>query len=510
MARRKLAWLLFASGLGQLLGRLLFGLPEGSPATRVLLDAIRVDFLPAAALLMLLCMTRRPAVGGVRLAARTLSATLVALACLGAAALAAIGFQLARGHAELQPALYAHGLLFNLGWPLLHLAALAACLHAAAGAWPAMLGASALFVGARLAFEHPLLRFGAPVGPWSNMNGYGPFLAEHVAAGFFWTAVGALLLIAAHVLRPPRGRIRERCTRQVGAAAWTAFVLAAAFAAWLVNHQPPGAVAARAAADAPQPTYARFDLQVELFPEARELTCRGVAIVVNPHAVAIPSIRFAFPQPMALVSLSLTGAQEAQGERSATYRLNRPLEPAETLRIEFQLDWRREDLPRERRGAGVLANGTFVTIGQIVPAVGPREDAAPALLRVRIGTALDQTAVAPGALTRRWKENLRSYFEYEAEGVFALDAPVFSGRYAMTRRGEDPEIYAHPPHLERLAAIAQRRSGKAATRWVEVPDYHPIFARPWPLRDAHAVAAHPARAGLLPVSERLLTTSMDQ
>ena len=507
--QRKLFWVVLALGLANLLAGLMLATAGRVPATRIVLDAIQAEFLAVAGILTLYCSALSPVRGSWRLAAQVAAQASLALGTLGAAGLLGLAFQLASGYDDPQLARYASGLYFNLGWPLLHLLAMAIFLYAATGIHWATLAAGGIFIFTRLAFEHPLLRFGAPISPWSDLNGHGPFLAEHLVAGAFWTAFSVLLLLVAHVVRRPRRAARLRLTRNVLANAWAACVACGVAGLWLFLHASDVVVVPHEGPTiAPQPTYSRLDLAVEIFPEERSLTSRGAAIVVNRHDVAIPRLQFTVPYPMAVRALSLTGELEQGGERHLVYRLNRPLAPKETLRVEFDLGWQPEALPRARRGTGVLANGTLVHIADILPAIGDH-DAGGVVFRARIGTALDQIALAPGVLARRWQEEgRRSYFEYHAERV-SLQAPIVSGRYAVARderAGVPVEIYHHPasaPNFEQLLGEAGAYDSAGwPLRVVQVPDYRRRPARTWLLGGTTlATREHDLVDGVLPYSE---------
>ena len=513
--RRKWLWALLVLGLGNLLARLMFGMTDVVPTTRMVLDVVRAEFLPVAAFLVLYGRAVAPVRGGWLLAAQMAAGALCIVGTLTAAGLLAVAYQLGCGHDDLQLTLYASGLYFNLGWPLLHLLALATCLRTVISAWSATVTAASIYLFARLVFEQPLLRFGAPVSPWSDMNGYGPFLAEHLAAGLFWTACSVLLIVAAHVFRRPRRVLRRRLTAHVISTAWAAIVAGAVTGLWLLlNMHPVVATEQAAIGSAPQPTYSRLDLAVDIFPDEHRLTSRGTAIVVNRHDVAIPRIHFMVPHPLSVEALSLTGQLEQRGARFLVYRLNRPLEPQETLRVEFDLSWMPEALPRARLGTGVLANGTFVHTADIVPIIGRHDAAAALVLHTRIGTALDQIAIAPGVLVRRWQEEGRSYFEYHAKQANAVLAPILSGRYAIAKdtwQHTPIEIYHHPahaPNLDRLATAATAQianrmdSADAPLRVVEVPDYRWFVDRSWLLGDSEpAATAHAIVDGVLCYSE---------
>ena len=119
-----------------------------------------------------------------------------------------------------------------------------------------------------------------------------------------------------------------------------------------------------------------------------------------------------------------------------------------------------------------------------MPALGKGEPTEAALLHIRIGTTLDQVAVAPGQLARTWKQEGRRYFQYSTQHPVPLAASIHSGRYEVFRMpcgGAEVEAYIHPPHraaAPRLLAAAHealqcaRDADQPGTvRIVETPDY---------------------------------------
>ena len=123
------------------------------------------------------------------LVAKTAAIALVGGVMLTAAEIVAVIGQLWHGTIPDVPLLVA-GIYANLGWSTLHLAMLAVAMRAILGhRWLSVATIVVLWTGTNLAFEHPLLRIGAPISPAPGMNGFGPFLVPQVAGGIYWTGV---------------------------------------------------------------------------------------------------------------------------------------------------------------------------------------------------------------------------------------------------------------------------------------------------------------------------------
>ncbi len=524
---------LLTLGLANLAVGLIVGLWDVVPTTRIVLDVVDANFGLAAAAIAIICAAHGvPARRGVRLASRVTAVALATFASLTVAGVLAIAFQLARGQTHLQLPLYAHGLYFNLGWQVLHLAALTVAVQALVGSsstrgrWFAVMATVFLWLASNLAFEHPLLRFGAPNGPWSDLVGYGPYLAWQIAAGVYWSAFCVLLLVIAHVVSRKGKPLRSRLTANGLATAWSAVVVAFVTGGWIVvNAGPDAGEKTRVPAEQAslvQPEYSRLDLRVDIFPEERGVLSSGTAIVVNRHEVDIPTIHFTIPSALDVGSISLTGELAERGPRYRRYRLNRPLEPGETLLVEFRASLIAGGRPRPDRPPRLSANGTFLYTTDLMPLVGDVPSATNLVaFRARISTTLDQIAVAPGELTRNWREEGRAYFEYQSERPIPLLASIHAGRYAVAHaqwRGVAIEAYYHPGHRAAVPMLLDAAKHEllrhapaefSRFRVVEVPDFEPFVRRTQilafgPIPSAAKAVAHRHRlspTGVLPYSE---------
>ena len=468
---------LCALGVGFVLGNV------PAPTTRFALEAVEVCFGLFAGLAIIVgSAVLRPVRSGHRVAARFVALALLGMAFWSVAGLAAMAWQLLNGPVP-GLARFAVGLYVNLGWNTLHLAALAVLLQAATrNRWLGGAATIVLYAILNLAFEHPLLRFGAPVLVWSDMNGYGQAQTWQLVAGLHWTAICALLLVAAHLVAAPRTSLRRRFSAQARTVAWAATVAVVGIATWTLQNAPPSIDEIRG--DDPAPTYSRLDLTIDVFPADIDLTISGKAVVVNRHAASIPDILLALPEPLVFTDLSLTGDLLESGRNWRRYRLNRPLEPKETLRFDFSAHWPAPPLPNLNSERELHANGASLRIAGLVPALGEGEPTDSAILHLRIGTTLDQVAAAPGQLARTWKQEGRLYFQYSTQHPIPLAATIHSGRYEVFRTpcgGAEVEAYTYPPHraaAPRLLAAAHEALQCArdpdqpgTVRIVETPDY---------------------------------------
>ena len=523
-------WALLAAGLVNLIGGLALGLHGFIPATRIVLDFVTANFAPAVWCMVIYASSELPREAGRDVRALTAAFGALIVATLLAwllAALVAIGYQRVRGSVDLELSLYVARLVLDLGWNAAHLAALALFGQAVIGRkWLAMLATVAAYAGTNLYFDHDLLRFGAPLGEWSDMSGYGHSLARDIALGLYWTGFCTVLMVIAHLRTATSfAGLRRVLTPAVVALGWGATVVWLVTGSWVFMNADP--VETEDIVREPvliQPVYSRLDLQIDLQPADRRLRSRGTAIVVNRADIAIADVHFLVPAGLVVNALSLTGEPLAAdlSSRVRSFRLNRPLAPRETLKVAFDLQ-SPVGIPARR----VLANGTFLTTADVVPTIGLHtadvffRAAPPVAFRSRLGTSLDQIAIAPGGLLREWKENGARFFEYQTAQPITPAASFHSGRYAVAHadhNGMPIEVFHHAAHahaVPAMVATASRQLEKLARlgpypherfRVVEVPDYRARVRPPGFLAfswRAPTLRQHDqgALAGVLPYSE---------
>jgi ABC-2 type transport system permease protein len=376
-------------------------------------------------------------------------------------------------------------------------------------------------ISSMFGIEHDLLIYGAgPEWSYTEMRGFGPFLAPWFWFKLYWAAWALLLAVVARLLWV-RGRetglgvrlrlARRRFTRPTawtGAAAVGLILTLGGFIFYNTNvlneYLDASDIVERRAeyerrygryAGIPQPQLTATNLHVEIYPERRAVDIRGTYHLVNRSSAAIDSVHVATVSDVETKAVAfdrtvaLMLADEELGHR--IYALERPLQPGDSLRLDFQVHVEPHGFRESGVDASVVANGTFFTNGWL-PAIGYQESREitsasdrrehglaprpliPSLYDVEarknrgegiafeavVGTHENQTAVAPGALRRIWTEGGRRYFHYSTDDPIGSEWAFFSANYAVHEaRWNDPagagqdvsiRIFHHPGHTAHL------------------------------------------------------------
>ncbi|MFN7387506.1 MAG: M1 family aminopeptidase [Lysobacteraceae bacterium] len=416
-----------------------------------------------------------------------------------AGVLAGMGFQLMRGYTHIEPGVYAASLaIAALPFVLMGLLGVAVQVfthNKFAGYLAVILVYVSQIVLGVVDIDHNLVQFtGAPIAPYSDMNGFGHYLTGWAWFSVYWLlfVVALLLLAAAFWVRGTAPSARERRRQAVarlrgplGAALGVAVAAWAGVGGWVfwntnvVNDYMSGDTALDLQAryekeyaqyaGLPQPRITAIDTDVDIRPETRSLVIRGTYRLVNRHATPIEAFHIQTPSNVELASIEfapneLERFDEALGYR--IYRLREPMAPGAEMTLRFEVRAAERGFGNNVLQTQVVGNGTFFNSsvlpsfgygsgGQIVDRNERRErglgevprmakledDAARANsfisddadwidFRTKVCTAPDQIALAPGYLVTETEENGRRCFAY------AMDRPMLPFAAWLSARWE--------------------------------------------------------------------------
>lgn len=344
-----------------------------------------------------------PAPSGVYFGAKLTALLLMIVVFLSAGVLALAAFQLSRGYDDLEPGVYARGVLLAAVYPVL-MTVLAFFLHAVAMNRIAGYGLVILFVISwdlleELGFEHHLYRFASlPPAPWSDFNGYGPFLEAFGWFGLYWS-------LAATVLAGVTALFWKRGTDEAWRSRWTALrsrlhgpvraviVLGAggfaAVGSWIyyntnvLNDYVPSSVESdrRARYEGEYRRYRGIDLprivsvraDVDIFPDRKSVEIHGTYLLRNRSARSLRDVHVSIPERVQVKRIALPAADvlledDELGYR--IYRLREPVAPGETIEMRFDVSRAQRGFVNHGTEVAVVANGTYFTKRDVFPVIG--------------------------------------------------------------------------------------------------------------------------------------------
>jgi hypothetical protein len=334
-----------------------------------------------------------------------------------------------------------------------------------------------------LDFDHNLVSFGgAPMTPYSDMNGYGHFIAGWAWFSGYWTlfTLAALLVAAAFWVRGTPDELRTRVRLAKSRLAGRSGLLLAglvvaslATGAWILynttvlNPYRASDTALDLRADyektwrkiegLAQPRIIATDNEVQIYPDERRVTIDGHYRMRNKTAQAIPELVVYLDPDIREVEFSVPGAtlkqhDEAHGMR--VYAFATPLAPGAEFDFGYVIDLASAGFTNSGTPGRVHHNGTFFDNLGYFPAFGyqrereiqdrnerrdrelgdPRrmpkletatrtetylsDDSDWIDFKSTVCTSPDQIAMAPGYLQREWTDAGRRCFRYE------MDAPI--------------------------------------------------------------------------------------
>jgi ABC-type transport system involved in multi-copper enzyme maturation permease subunit len=301
-------------------------------------------------------------------------------------------YQLWRGYHHLEPTLYLSNIALA-GLSFLLLGALALFLQVIAN--NKFLGylliviyfVSRIALG-QLHFDHHLYNYGsAPGTPYSDMNGYGHFLAAHLWFSAYWACFAIALLVVAALYWArgtaqgwkERGRIARARLRVPARALLAASLLGfIALGGWIyyntnvINRYIPGDLAKQQKADyekqyrqykdLPQPKITDVKADVDIYPHQHRVDVRGHYVIANKTGKPISDLHMRLPTEMKLVSVQFAPHDVVSDDRVqgyTIYHLAQPMAPGATMNFDFTLQFWSRGFRNSPSDTHVVDNGTF-------------------------------------------------------------------------------------------------------------------------------------------------------
>jgi hypothetical protein len=254
-----------------------------------------------------------------------------------------------------------------------------------------------------LGLEHRLYNYPTtPPARYSDMNGYGHFVAPIFWFDLYWAALAVLLALAANLFWvrgvdeswPWRARLaRMRITpaiRVSAAAAAFAFVAIGAYIFYNTNRLNPyrtgferNELQARyekqykRLKDTTQPRVTGITVSVDLFPSERRVSFRGTYDLENKTEAPCDSVAINLPSEAVIGKLDLSLANQRVIDDKTIgfylFELSQPLRPGEKARLNFELAYEHPGFSNGDSRTDVVYNGSFVN-SHLLPSLGYIEE----------------------------------------------------------------------------------------------------------------------------------------
>ncbi len=341
------------------------------------------------------------------LVAKSLALVGVVLAFLATGIVAAIAIQLFKGGAPVEPLVYAKGVLLA-GVPYILMGLIAVVLQVVTNnkfigyllmillmVWQVVAGVMHL--------DHNLYNFGGlPRTPYSDMNGFGHFIAGWSWFALYWAlfTLAALIVAQAFWVRGLssewRSRVREAGRRLRGPAGAALAMCLLAFAGvggWIFHNT--NTLARYEAGDvgmdkqaAYEKTYRKYkDLPhakitdvraaVDIYPAERRVMIKGSYVLENKTSQPLDTLRLQV-NPDVITTLSGLPAHKVElDDKTAGFRilkLDQALAPGARMPLDFSVDVRRPGFTNGGTPDTINLNGTFFNNRSFFPLVGYQKD----------------------------------------------------------------------------------------------------------------------------------------
>ena len=366
------------------------------------------------------------------------------------------------------------------------------------------------FVG-NFGIEQDIFKYNAAPGtPYSDMNGYGHFLAPYFIYKTYWLLLGISMFILSIVFY--RRGLPDSFSQRLQTAKLEftpilsgifTFCIAGFFFIggyiYYVNNVENERFSSkeREARQAqwelnygkfvhtPQPRITAVSIDLDLYPETRDFKASGSYVLKNKTPFAIDSIHI--DHSSSETTFDFDAVYELVLEDDSMnydiYQLAEALQPGDSVVFSFEI-WNKPNKVL-RNNSPILENGTFINNG-IFPRIGynpqgeligestrekfglPPKERMPAQtdsaalqnnyisydadwiqFETTISTAPDQIAVAPGYLQKEWEENGRKYYQYKMDSKMLNFYSFLSARFEVAKdewNGIPIEVYYHKHH----------------------------------------------------------------
>lgn len=429
--------------------------------------------------------------------AKWLSLTIIILAFSVLMIFEGVAFQFLYNYPKIELTVYLYVFLFTT-FPLILLGGLVLLIHKLVRQKYIGLGLIVVFtlimatpLGKRLV-SLPLLKFLQTLSfDYSDMNGFGEYIAVFEWRLIFGLAITGILLLFFHL--PKSKLLKWQLVLAIALFGMMAFYTGTKL---LTNYQSKNSDAGLLAQASyekgyrkyqtlPQPTITNVITSVDLFPENNAYTIKGNYLLKNKTCQNINEILVNFGDDFIInKAVLITGEERIPvTNQYQVISLHKDLLPDQEASFEFDIHYQWKAVNGHQSFNAIVANGSFMRISRYYPVFGYMADnevqdeyqrkqlqlgkATPLKqfdapksslydyinLDMTISTSPKQIAIGVGELKKEWKTNNRNYFQYQTSSAIPFRFALSSAEYAVKKeiyKGKSFEIYFHPTHDENV------------------------------------------------------------
>jgi len=330
--------------------------------------------------------------------------SLVLIALLAFSIVVGMIFQMLNGYMNFEPGQYFIRVIYLMGTGFIMVAALAIFLQVVFNhRYLGMLAMVVFLIGTLVfdafGFEHNLYQFsGTPGVAYSDINGYGHFLAIANWFKAYWGFFTVALLIVTYLLwnrgtlTPLLRRIRDIpnvSTRGSTVALATSLLATAGLGGYIfyntniLNDYVTGRDRERIAVDYEktyrqyqndaQPKITDVNVSVDIYPYQRRYDVSGSYDIENKTGKTLSKVHVEYNSAAEVISQGLTGATIGEADEKHkvyVYNLETPMQPGEKRTLTFNTRVSSKGFRNSGNGVTVVYNGTFINNSGAMPAFG--------------------------------------------------------------------------------------------------------------------------------------------
>jgi hypothetical protein len=240
----------------------------------------------------------------------------------------------------------------------------------------------------------------------------------------------------------------------------------------------------------PQPKVKAASMNVDIFPQERDVIINGKLLLKNETNSPIDSIHFVLNQDISLVRSKIGNNSElVLNDTELGYyivKLENPLSVDDSIIFDFRVEYISKGFTNGSGKTTVAHNGTFINSAEFIPSIGyqsgnemsnrekrkkyklPEKARMAALndsialqhtylgtigdwidFEATVSTIPSQIAIAPGYLAKEWEENGRRYFQYKMDRPILNFYSFISAEFLVLEdkwNDVDLKVYYHKGH----------------------------------------------------------------